>query len=152
MYHLDAVCIIYIIIMRYSIKYQLSVREFNRLISPEQSTASTQTFHQKICLRCLIPHTKLYEHILFICLQREGKSSMSSFQLSDRVLYYRIPITCYTSIIGSFKYNCSPSFHSVMEKIQAKIPCDSYLGLSTGLLSKIHQHRMSVQEFMNYGI
>ena len=122
MYHLDAVCIIYIIIMRYSVKYQLSVREFNRLISPEQNTASTQTFHQKFCLRCLIPHTKLYEHILFICVQREGRSSMSSFQLSDRVLYYRIPITCYTSIIGSFKYNCSPSFHSVMEKSKQKFP------------------------------
>ena len=107
------------VIMRYSVKYQLSVREFNRLISPEQNTASTQTFHQKICLRCLIPHTKLYEHIVFICVQREGRSSMSSFQLSDRVLYYRILITCYTSIIGSF---CSPSFHSVMEKSKQKFP------------------------------
>ena len=122
MYHLGAVCIIYIIIMRYSVKYQLSVREFNRLISPEQNTASTQTYHQKIRLRRLIPHTKLYVHTLFIRVQREGRSSMSSFQLSDRVLYYRIPITCYTSIIGSFKYNCSPSFHSVTEKSKQKFP------------------------------
>ena len=128
MYHLDAVCIIYII-MRYSVKYQLSVHEFNRLISPEQNTASTQTFHQKIRLRCLILHTKLYEHTLFIHVQREGRSSMSSFQLLDRVLYHQNPITCYTSIIGSFKYNCSPSFHSVTEKSK-QIPCDSYL--STG--------------------
>ena len=122
MYHLDAVCIICIIIMRYSIKYQLSICKFNRLISPEQNTASTQTFHQKIRLRRLIPHTKLYKHTLFICVQRVDRSSMSSFKLSDRVLYYRIPITCYTSIIRSFKYNCSPSFHSVTEKSKQKFP------------------------------
>ena len=28
----------------HSVKYQLSVREFNRLISPEQNTASAQTY------------------------------------------------------------------------------------------------------------
>ena len=122
MYHLDAVCSIYIIIMRYSVKYQLLVCKFNRLISPEQNAASTQTFHQKIRLRYLIPHTKLYAHTLFIRVQREGRSSKSSFQLSDRVLYYRMPITCYTSIIGSFKYNCSPSFYSVTEKSIQKFP------------------------------
>ena len=106
----------------YSVKYQLSLRKFYRLISPEQKTASTQTFCQKIRLRRLIPHTKLYAHTLFRHVQREGRSSMSSFQLSDRVLYYRIPITCYTSIIGSFKYNCSPFFHSVTEKSKQKFP------------------------------
>ena len=105
-----------------SVKYQLSVCEFNRLISPEQNTALTQTFYQKIHLRRLIPHTKLYVHTSFRHAQREGRSSMSSFQLLDRVLYYQIPITCYTPIIGSFKYNCSPSFHSVTEKSKQKFP------------------------------
>ena len=105
-----------------SIKYQLSLCEINRLVSPEQNTVSTQTFNQKICLRRLIPHIKLYVHTLFRRAQREGRSSMSSFQLLDTVLYYRIPITCYTSIIGSFKYNCSPSFHSVTEKSKQKFP------------------------------
>jgi len=111
-----------IIIIIYSVKYRLSWREFNGLISPKQNTASTQTFYQKIHLRRLIQHTKLYAHALFRCAKREGRSSMSSFQLSDRVLYYRIPITSYTSIIGSFKYNCSPSFYSVTEKSKQKFP------------------------------
>ena len=42
----------------HSVKYQLSAREFNRLISPEQNTASTQTLYQTIRLRRLIPYTK----------------------------------------------------------------------------------------------
>ena len=92
MYRLDAVCIIYIIIMRYSVKYQLSVRKFNGLVSPEQNIASTQIFHQKIHLRRLIPHTKLYAHTLFIRMQREGRSSMSSFQLSDRYFIIGFPL------------------------------------------------------------
>ena len=29
----------------HSVKYQLLVREFNRLISPEENTASTQTLY-----------------------------------------------------------------------------------------------------------
>ena len=65
---------------------------------------------------------------------------MSSFQLSDRVLYYWIPITCYTS---SFKYNCSPSFHSVTEKSKQKFPMTH-----TYQWAKIHQRRMNVEEFM----
>ena len=59
------------------------------LISPEQSNALTQTLYLKIRLRRLIQHTKLYAHTLFRCTHREGKSLMSSFQLSDGILHYR---------------------------------------------------------------
>ena len=70
-------------------------------------------------------HIPNYTRILFSDMRRERvEVQMSSFQLSDRVLYYRIPITCYPSIIqiGSFKYNCSSSFHSVTEKSKQKFP------------------------------
>ena len=58
----------------HSVKYQLLVHEFNRLISPEQNTALTQTLYQTIRLRRLIPYTKLYAHTLFRCALGEGRS------------------------------------------------------------------------------
>ena len=76
----------------FSVKYQLSVHEFNRLISLEQSTASTQTLYQKIYLRRLIPHTILYAHTLFRLAQREDRNSILSFQLTERILYYQFPL------------------------------------------------------------
>ena len=63
----------------HSVKYQLSVREVNRLISPKQNTASTQTLYQMIRFRRLIPYTKLYAHTLLRRTLGEGRSSLSSF-------------------------------------------------------------------------
>ena len=119
------------------------------LISSEQSNASTQTLYQKIRLKRLIQHIKLYAHNLLRCVQREDRSSMLSFQLSDGVLYYRIPITSNTSIIGSIKYNCLLSFLSVTEKSKQNFPI-THSYLSTGLPSKIHRHWMNVEELMNF--
>ena len=97
----------------YSVKYQLLVQESNRLVSPGQNNASTQTLYQNIHLRRLIQQ---YALTFFRRAQREGRSSMSSFKLLEGVLYYWISITC------NFEYNCSPSFLSVVEKSKQNFP------------------------------
>ena len=74
--------------------YYIWVREFNRLISPEQNNTLTQTLYQKIPLRRLIQHTYqiIRTYVPYSDARREHKSSMSSFQLLEWVLYYQISI------------------------------------------------------------
>ena len=54
----------------FSVKYQLSVHEFNRLISLEQSTASTQTHIKRFILGALF-HIPYYMRITYSDLLRE---------------------------------------------------------------------------------
>ena len=67
----------------HSVKYQLLVCEFSRLISPEQNTASTQTLYQMIHLRRLIPYTKLYAQTLF-------RRTLDRVEVHCQVFNYRI--------------------------------------------------------------
>jgi len=104
--------------------YQSSISEFNRLISSEQSNASTQTLYQKICLMCLIQHTKLCMHTLFRHAQRE-RIEVQCQVFNHQIKYFVIgfPLLALLQLLeASNTTACNPS---VVQ--QTKFSCDPYL-------------------------